>query len=318
MKKNILVVDKMHESLEEKFKRIGYRIDYCPDISADEALIKLTSTSYTGIIFRSKLKIDKSNIKFFKNLRFIGRAGAGIDNLDVRLIKEHKIKILNAPEGNRDSVAEHTIGMILSLMHNLMKSNLEVRNYVWNREGNRGIELKGKTVGILGYGNMGRALAERLHSFGCKVIAYDDLRVGFGSPIVNEVDFETFCEKTEILSIHIPLNKKNNRLINYKYLNKFKNLILLVNTSRGEVLVLEDLIKYMDERKWIGVGLDVLENEKLDRLNEHQKKAFENLRLRSNVIFSPHIAGWSHESYERINQVLADKVSKLDFAMRNE
>lgn len=312
MKKLILVIDQMHESLEEKFLKTGYKIDYRPEISKEEAKQLLGSGMYVGLILRSKLKIDAGIIQYLKGIKFIGRAGAGIDNLDVKAVKEKGIKILNAPEGNRDAVAEHTMGTLLSILHKIRISDIQVRSNIWDREGNRGIELKGRTVGILGYGNMGSALAERLHGFGCRVIAYDIYRVGFENTLVKEVDFDTFCQQTEILSIHIPLTSKNAQLINYEYLDHFEKLKIILNTSRGEVLILKDLLRMLREGRILGAGLDVLENEKLHTMSSEQKMIFEGLKKFDSVIFTPHVAGWTHESYEKINQVLADKVSKLD------
>lgn len=307
-----MVVDKMHESLEEKFSRINFEIDYQPDLTKDEAIELLSSGQYVGLIVRSKIKITADVISHMKGIQFICRAGAGIDNLDVVELDKRKIHVINAPEGNRDAVAEHTMGMLLSLMHKIMVSDHEVRNFTWNREGNRGFELKGRTVGILGYGNMGTSLSERLHNFGCRVIAYDKSRVGFSNTYVDEVDFETFKKETEILSVHIPLDLENDKILDYSYLSSFQRLFILMNTSRGELLVLEDLIRLMDEGKIKGVALDVLENEKLQMLSENEKNVMDNLFNRKNVIFTPHVAGWTYESYERINQVLADKVSKLN------
>ena len=308
----------MHDSLSEKFAKTGFEIDYQPSISKQDALKALQSGAYVGLIVRSKLTIDQDILTYFNGVKFIGRAGAGIDNLNVEAVRKKGIAILNAPEGNRDAVAEHTMGMLLNLMHKIRTSDQEVRSYVWDREKNRGLELKGRTVGILGYGNMGSALAERLHGFGCKVIAYDEFKVGFGSTLVKEVDFDTFCLRTEILSIHIPLDANNFRLLDYTYLDRFKNLKIIINTSRGEVLILKDLLQLLDEKKIQGAALDVLENEKIKELTGEQKDIFDQLITRPDVILTPHVAGWTHESFEKINQVLADKVSKLIIAKGSE
>lgn len=310
MQKKILVVDKMHDSLEESFQRIGYQIEYSPDVQKDRAIKLLSSGDYQGAIVRSKIKFTAEILDRIK-IKFIARAGAGVDNIDLESAKRNNIEIFNAPEGNKDAVAEHCMGMILSLLNNLRKADREVRKGVWDREGNRGFELRGKTVGILGFGHMGKCLAEKLRGFSCKVIAYDRSKTGFGNEFVQEVDFDTFKKETEILSIHIQLDQQNHKLIDKYYLEAFHKLYLLINTARGEVLVLKDILEYLKMGKLTGVALDVLENEKLNNLSDEEKAVLSELSGMFNVLFTPHIAGWTFESYKRINEVLASKVAAL-------
>lgn len=314
MKKPVLVVDKMHESLDEDFGKIGYEIDYRPDIQKSEIRATLLEGSYIGLIVRSKIAVNEDLIGGLDSLQFVCRAGAGLDNLDLPYLTRVNIKVVNAPEGNRDAVGEHCLGMLLMILHKIRMGDHEVRNYKWDREGNRGWELKGKTVGILGYGHMGSAFAEKLAGLDCRVLAYDKAGKTTDLPFVEMVDEERFFAETEILSIHIQLNDDNFQLIDYAYLQEFRNLTILMNSSRGEVLVLADLVRLLRERELAGVALDVLENEKIDRLSARERATFEQLKSFATVIMTPHVAGWTFESYRRINKVLAEKVSALDLA----
>ncbi len=241
-------------------------------------------------------------------MQFVARAGAGIDNLEVDSIKKAGIRILNAPEGNRDTLAEHTVGMALSLLHKISKSHREISNNVWHREDNRGEELMGKTFAIVGYGNMGTAVARRLKNFGCKVIAYDKYKKDFSDDFCDEVDMETVFEEADLLSLHIPLSGETHQLVDLEYLNKFKKSIYLINTSRGEILCLKSLKYLLETNRIKGAALDVLENEKIDQLSGETKEIFNYLAHNQHVILTPHIAGWSEESYQRINQILAEKI----------
>jgi D-3-phosphoglycerate dehydrogenase len=311
--KKVLVVDKMHESLEQDFREIGYEIDYQPGIDKHMVREQLIDGHYVGLVVRGKIRVDEKLISG-TNLRFVCRAGAGVDNLDLAALKARAIEIINAPEGNRDAVGEHCLGMLLMIMHKIRMGDHEVRNYKWDREGNRGWELKDKTVGIFGYGHMGSSFAEKLAGLGCRVIGYDHRDIEPELPYVEMVNEQRFFEETQILSIHIELNEANYQLIDYNFLKRFSNLTILINSSRGEVLVLSDLVRLLREKELIGVALDVLENEKIDQLSADQKKIFEELKSFPTVIMTPHVAGWTFESYRRINKVLAQKLSALRFA----
>lgn len=307
-----LIVDSMHESIFPQLKEIGWEVDYLPTITRDE--IKVKHLGYDGLIVRSKAIIDRDLLGENPTIKFIGRAGAGLDNLDLDYLNEKGIHVLHASEGNRDAVGEYTIAALLSLLRNLPKADREVKDFLWDREGNRGEELMGKTVGIIGYGNMGRAFARRLSGFGCNVLAYDKYKTSFSDPFCKEVTMEQLFEETDILSLHIPLTSETKRLVNTEYLKQFKKRIVLVNTARGEIVSLGDLNQALENGKVRGVALDVLENEKLDKLSPQQRLTFDSLREKSNVILTPHIAGWTFESHIKINVALVTKIKALQLA----
>ncbi|MBK6263758.1 phosphoglycerate dehydrogenase [Marivirga sp. S37H4] len=306
---NVLIIDKMHDSIHGLLKAIGVNADYQPDITREKILQIISS--YEGLIVRSKTYIDAEVLSRGKNLKFVARAGAGIDNVDMEVMNARNITLLNAPEGNRDALAEHCIGILLALLNKIHVADQEVRNGKWDREGSRGVELMGKTIGLLGYGFMGEAFAKRLQSFGCEIIAYDKDKSGFGNEYVKEVSLSELKEKTQILSIHIPLIKENRALIDKSYLTSFKRLDYLVNTSRGEVLVLEDLLSLLQAQSLKGAALDVLENEKINSLSSHEQSVFEQLVQLPQTVLTPHVAGWSFESYQKINEILTFKIEKL-------
>lgn len=299
----------MHDSLFAMLTDIGWEVDYRPLITRSE--IKSIHKNYDGLIIRSKTFVDHDLLGNNPTLKFIGRAGAGIDNLDQAYLEEKKVAIIHAADGNKDAVGEYTIGALLSLMRNIPKGNIEVRNGVWDREGNRGMELMGKTVGIVGYGNMGHAFAKRLSGFSCKVLAYDKYKIDFTDNYCEQVEMDRLFQETDILSLHVPLTAETRMMVDVNYLNKFENKILVVNTARGEILSLTDLVEVMQKNKVRGAVLDVLENEKLDKLTQEQTYAMQYLRQQPNVILTPHIAGWTFESHIKINVALVQKIKKL-------
>lgn len=305
----VLIVNNMHPSILPMLEEIGWAYDYIPEISRKEILDILPT--YQGLIIRSKTVVNKELINIGRQLKFVARAGAGVDQIDIGALEDKGIHLINAPEGNRGSLGEHTLGMLLSLMHNIDRANREVKSRTWKRENNRGLELSGKTVGIYGYGYMGSAFAEKLSGFGCRVIAYDKYKEDFGDGLVQEVSRAHFEKETEILSIHVPLTSETKEFFSYEYLSRFENLKFLLNTSRGEVLDLDAVVRLLREKKLLGVGLDVLENEKLETLTHQQAKTFDSLAADPNVIMTPHVAGWTHESYVRINEVIVNKMIEL-------
>ena len=247
-------------------------------------------------------------------LKFIARAGAGMENIDVAYAESKGIKCLHAPEGNKDAVAEQTIGMLLGLFNNLFKANKEVREGKWIREGNRGVELMGKTVGIIGYGNMGSAFAERLKGFGANVLVYDKYKKGFGTDFIKETSLEEIFKNADVLSLHTPLTAETNYLINDSFINKFSKNIYIINTARGKCLNTSDLVKNLKSGKVLGTCLDVLEYEMVsfEALDTKQlPEAFQYLIQSDKVVLSPHIAGWTNESNEKIARVLAEKILSL-------
>ncbi len=305
-----LVIDPMHESLQPLLAAIGVEIDYQPECTREQ--IQSIHHQYTGLIVRSKTIIDETLLGSDPKLKFIGRAGAGLDNLDLPYLKSKGIAVLHASEGNRDAVGEHTVGLLLSLLRHIPRADSQVRESIWNREGNRGMEIMGKTVSIIGYGNMGQAFAKRLSGFGCTVLAYDKYKTNFSDAFGREASMETIFNETDILSLHLPLTTETRGLVNADYLRAYKKQIVLLNTARGEILALTDLASAIKSEHVRGAALDVLENEKLTTLTAEQQTAFNFLSKQSNVLFTPHIAGWSYESHVKINVVLRNKIQALN------
>lgn len=304
---NCLIVDYMHDKTSEFFEHIGLEVDYKPKVGRQEILHIIRK--YDGLVIRSKTQVDQELIDAGSRLKFVARAGAGIDNLDVEALQKRSIEIINAPEGNRNALAEHTIGLLMSLLHNIVKSDKEVRKAIWDREGNRGVELAGKTVGLLGYGYMGQAFAQKLQPFGCNVLAYDKYKRNYGDSFCKEASLDQVFKESDIFSIHVPLTAETNHMIDADFINSFEKDIYIINTARGEVLNLADSCKALKSGKVIGMALDVLENEKIETLSDEQQTCFQYLIQSEKTILTPHVAGWSHESYENISKVLAEKIA---------
>lgn len=303
----ILIADHLHPAFKIEVEKQGFVCDELPFISKNEILEVLKI--YTGIAVRTRFQIDPELIDAGSNLKFIARAGAGMDNVDYEYAKTKNISCINAPEGNRDAVAEHVIGMLLSLLNNLRKADSEVRNGTWDREGNRGWELKGRTVAIIGYGNTGQMLARKLSGFEVKVIAYDKYKTEFSNQYAEEVSMEQVVKQADILSFHIPLTYETKQMVNEEYLFHFKKPIILLNASRGEIVNTRDLLNGIRSGKINAAGLDVLQVEKFPALAEQEW--FNELKDCPNVILSPHVAGWTYESYRKISEVLAEKIKQL-------
>ena len=310
---NILFIDSNHPLLHETLEKYGHTCHLNYQWTIEE--IKNNIHLYDGIVIRSKIKITKEIIDKAVKLKFIARAGAGMENIDVEYAESKGIKCLHAPEGNRDAVAEQALGMLLSLFNNLCRANQEVREGKWIREGNRGIELMGKTVGIIGYGNMGSAFAERLKGFGVKVLVYDKYKNGFGNDFIIETTLEHIFAESDVLSLHTPLTEETEYLINDSFISKFKKNIYIINTARGKCLNTADLVKNIKSGKVSGACLDVLEYEMVsfETLDSRNlPEAFQYLIKSDKVMLSPHIAGWTIESNEKIARVLAEKIINLN------
>ena len=305
----VLIIDDMHESITSLLTGIGLESDYKPDISKEELLSIIGN--YEGILVRSKVFFGKDIIEKAAKLRFIGRAGAGLDNLDVEELSRRNIKLLNAPEGNRDAVGEQAIGMLLCLMNNVLRADREVRQQTWDREGNRGYELMGKTVGIIGYGYMGKAFARRLASFGCRVLAYDKYKKEYGDEFAKAATMEELQKEADILSLHIPLTSETKFMVSEEYLNAFKKPFWFINTARGEIVKIVEIAKAIQSGKIRGAALDVLENEKIKNLTPEQQEAFDYLKTSDKVLLTTHVAGWTFESYRKINETLVDKIKQI-------
>ena len=309
MKGNILITDEVHPILPEGLEQNGFKVNYQPKIVPEQVLAIIHD--YEGLIVNSKVYVGKEILDKAVKLKFVCRAGSGLEVIDLEYAKLKNIKCFNAPEGNRVAVAEHALGMLLSQMNNITKADAEVRNYKWQREENRGHELTGKTVGLIAYGNNAQAFAKVLRGFDVKILAYDKYYHHFTDEHVTEASLEQIYEEADVLSLHLPLTPETTYMIDHKFLSSFKKSVWLINTSRGKVLNTGDLIRSMQEGKVIAAALDVLENEKLNNLNEHEKQFFDQLISSKNILLTPHIAGWTHESKRRIAQVLLHKIRSI-------
>lgn len=308
--KKILFIDSNHPVLHETLIQRGFQCDLFWDKSKEELLGLIPQ--YDALVIRSKFKITEEIIDAATKLKCIARAGAGMENIAVEYAQSKGIHCVHAPEGNRDAVGEHSIAMLLNLFNNINRADREVRAGKWLREENRGVELGGKTVGIIGYGNMGSAFAQRLQGFNCKVLVYDKYKSGFGNKNIIESKAEDLFEQADIISLHTPLTDETRNLINDEFINKFKKNIYIINTARGKSLLTADLVKNIQSGKVVGACLDVLEYETVSFENIAEASlppAFQYLVKSEKVLLSPHIAGWTQESNVKIAIVLAGKIA---------
>ncbi|MFH2094913.1 MAG: NAD(P)-dependent oxidoreductase [Bacteroidota bacterium] len=309
--RKILLLDNAHEILSAKLSDAGIQITAKPDMTSEE-LMKVIGL-YDGIIVRSKHIIDKVLIDESQNLEFIARIGSGMENINVAYAEKKGILCINSPEGNRDAVGEHALAMLLALFNRICIADMEVRKGMWNREPNRGTEIMGKTVGIIGYGNTGSAFAQKLSGFRANVIAYDKYKTGFSDPYVREVSLKDLMKHSEIVSLHIPLTDETRKMADKGFFESFSKKIYLVNTSRGEVVNTADLVALLQSGIIAGACLDVIEYENFsfENMNPTDKNTFDYLINSQNVVLSPHIAGWTKESHIKLSEVLADKILSL-------
>lgn len=302
----VLFVDSVHPSLQKKLEINNFICQ--KELSLSKSEIEEIIIDYEGVVLRSRFNIDQEFIDKASNLKFIARAGSGLENIDVEYAKLKGIKCYNAAEGNRQAVAEHALAMLLSLFNNLTIADKEVRNGFWRREENRGVELSGQTLALIGYGNNGSAFAETLKGFGVNILAYDKYLDNY----TYKTSMNDIFNKADILSLHVPLTKETEHLVNSEFINKFRKDIYLINTSRGECVNTKDLVNSMKEGKIKGACLDVLEYEKrsFEKLSENGTNAEMKFLIESkNTILSPHIAGWTSESNVKISEVLYQKIS---------
>ena len=309
--KKILFLDTVHENLENGFKELGWE---CID-GTDLDFLKVAKLlpDVHGIVIRSRFTLDACFLQHATQLQFIARSGAGMENIEEAYCKSRGILLFNAPEGNRQAVAEHAIGMLLSLFNNIVSGDIEVKAGKWDREGNRGIELSERTVGLIGYGNNGSATAKALSGFGCRILAYDKYKSGFGNEFVEEVSLEKLKEEIDVLSFHIPQTEETIGMFDEKFVNDFANDFYLLNLSRGKVVQTSVLVNALKSGKVLGAGLDVLEFEKTSfenffDQNSDLPKDFQYLVSSDKVILSPHVGGWTTESYRKLSDVLLEKV----------
>ena len=308
----ILHIDSNNPLLWEQLQQAGFHNE--ADFISSKEVIEDKIKDYHGIVIRSRFKIDKTFIDKATNLQFIARVGAGLESIDCDYAITRNIALIAAPENNRNAVAEHALGMILSLFNKLNQADAEIRKGQWNRESNRGHELDGKTVGIIGYGNMGKAFAKKLRGFDVEVICHDILP-NVGDANAKQVTLEELQQKADLLSLHIPWTPETDKMVNANFIASFSNPFWLINTSRGKNVVTADLVQALESGKILGAGLDVLEYEKLsfETLfnDKNTPEAFDYLLKSSKVLLSPHIAGWTFESHERLAQVIVDKIKLL-------
>jgi len=305
----ILIVDDVHPSLFNLLAKEGFAYRYEPNFKRSDILNHIAD--FGGLIIRSKTKIDKEVFEKALKLRFIARAGAGLDLVDLVVAKARGIEVFAANEGNRDAVAEQVVGMLLGLMAHIAKADREVRQGVWDREANRGVELMGKTVGLIGYGFNGSATAQRLSGFGCKVLAFDKYLVNYGNAYAQEATLEQIKAEAEIISLHVPLTEETRLMLNDDFVAQVNHPFFLLNVARGEIVDLQAVVRGLQSGKIRGAALDVLENEKLDSLTPIQQATFDYLCASNRVVLTPHVAGWTQESYVKINEVLVKQIQKF-------
>ena len=303
----IALLDDVHDLFRSVFEEQGWKVDLFSDSS--RSALKETISEYNGIVLRSRIKMDEDLLQHAKSLKFIGRPGAGLENIDVDYCKVRGIKVYRSPEGNRDALAEHALGMLLMLFNNLKRADSEVRGGLWQREENRGHELMGKTVGIIGYGYMGKAFAQRLSGFGVKLLAYDKYKSDFGNNSVSEVSLEELKMKSDVISLHVPLTEETRGMINADFLSGLSRSVYLLNTARGPVVNTADLIDALQSGKVKGACLDVLEQESTSfEKVDHLPDSMQELLASDKVILSPHIAGWTHEAKQKMAEFLVEKI----------
>jgi D-3-phosphoglycerate dehydrogenase len=305
----VLFIDTVHSALEEKLIEHGYQVEHYTGWSREECLSLLPQVQ--GIVIRSKFKIDAEFLNHAPQLKFIARAGAGMENIDVMEAERRGVVCIHSPEGNRDAVGEHAIGMLLMLLNHLKRADLEVRQGIWKRAENRGTEIMGKTIGVIGYGNTGSRFVKKLMGFDARILVYDKYKKHFAESWFEETTLEHIFQEADILSLHVPLTEETYYLVNEEFIHRFKKPFVLINTSRGKVVKTVALVKAMQSGKITGACLDVLEYESVsfEKLDQEQlPDDFKYLLQAENVILTPHIAGWTHESNRKMSEILAEKI----------
>ena len=304
----IIHLDENHELLKNELEKLGFKNYF--DLISTKKEIENKIWEYQGIILRSRIEIDKRFIDSCKNLKFIARVGSGLENIDTDYAKKKNIKIISAAEGNANAVGEHALGMLLSLLNKIIKSNNEINQNIWEREQNRGIELDGKTIGIIGYGNTGKSLAKKLSGFNVRVLC-NDIIEDVSDKYATQVSISEIMKSCDIVSLHTNLNDSSFHLINKHFINNCKKSFFLINTSRGECLKTSDIVDGIKTGKILGACLDVIENESKSFENINTNSDFEYLKKSEKVVLTPHVAGWSIESKLKLAQVVLEKIKDL-------
>ena len=306
---NVLIIDKFSDFLLKELKTLPLSTTYLPEITPEQVYARIAD--YEILVLNSKVRVDRKLVELAPKLKLAIRGGVGMDHFEMDYLAQKGILAKNTAGANAVAVAEQTLGMLLALRHNLIRGNDAVKQFQWPREINRGREVKGKAVGIIGFGHTGSAVAQRLQGFECGILAYDKYKSGFGNAWVKEVQMEEIFERADILSLHVPLTEETHYLVNEDFVKSFKKQIVLLNLARGSVVKLEALIAGLDSKSILGAALDVLENEKMDMLTERQEALYLNLFQRDNVILTPHIGGWSLASRQNISEGILQHIRDL-------
>ncbi|MBV8254214.1 MAG: hydroxyacid dehydrogenase [Chitinophaga sp.] len=309
MSRKVLITAKVHPYLIDQLEAKGFEPVYLPAITYEEVHAEIPAC--VGLIVTTRIRVDKQIIDHARNLQWIGRLGSGMELIDVAYAESKGIHCVSSPEGNRDPVGEQAVGMLLALMHNILKSNLELRKGIWERDGNRAWELGGKTVAIIGYGHTGSTFAKKLAGFGVNIIAYDKYHKGFGTAAVKEVSLEEIFRDADIVSLHLPLTDETRHIANSAFFRSFARPIWFMNTARGKLVNNADLMAALQDGRVQGACLDVLENEKLDTYTAEEKEQLAFFLAAPNVVVTPHIAGYSHEASIRMPRVVLEKLNIL-------